>query len=350
MAIAVVMLIKYLNYSTNPLWATADAASGGWNITGLLLAAASLYEYQTRPVSLFPSPPISVEKDKPIAPIRTTRTQRVLITLGLGSLIHMLQTFLMDAGTIVAWTWTGYPVSGPTLHPFGGVVILVTSLASTAVSYSPSTRVSILLWSIAAIGGSSALLYFPDWLGFNGGMVFTAYLVSILPRLFRSASALPLASTLGWALVVKILLDVASVVTAAYAFVPMGWLLRERTDLVLGFCVICIVAADVASLGLRLPGKDRLYPRSIKRVALIKRLNLLLAVLVAVLGLASSYRNMPTDKPVPYYPEHRMFTGGIFTVSTMSSWTNVRCTSVSTSQVEIVREESWSWFETCRWT
>ena len=49
------------------------------------------------------------------------------------------------------------------------------------------------------------MLYFPDWLGFNGGMVLTAYLVSILPRLFRSASALPLASTLGWALVVKIL-------------------------------------------------------------------------------------------------------------------------------------------------
>jgi len=315
--IAVVMFIKYLNYSTNPLWATTDAGSGGWNITGLALGAASLYEYKTRPASLFPSPPVSVEKDKPIAPMHSSRLQRIAIAMGLGSLIHMLQTFLMDAGTIIAWTWTGYPVKGPTLHPFGGVVILVSALASTATTYSSHSLVSRILWSIAGIGASYTLLVFPDWLGFNGGMVFTAYLVSVIPRLLRASSALPPGSTFGWALFVNIILDVASVVTAAYAFVPMGWLLRERTDLVLGFCVTCIVAADFASSGLRLPEKDRLFPRSIKRIALTKRLNLLTAVVVAILGLTSSYRKMPTDKPVPYYPEHRIFSGGIFTVSTM---------------------------------
>ena len=312
------MFIKYLNYSTNPLWATTDAGSGGWNVSGLVLAAACLYEYHTRPASLFPSPPISVEKDKPIAPVQSSRVQRILIALGLGSLIHMLQTFLMDAGTIIAWTWTGYPVKGPTLHPFGGVVILVSALASTAVSHSSHTPVSALLWSIAGVAGSYSLLVYPDWLGFNGGMIFTTYLVSILPRLFRAASALPPGSTLGWALVVNILLDVASVVTAAYAFVPMGWLLRERTDLVLGFCVVCIVAADFASLGLKLPDKDRLQPRSVKRIALTKRLNLLMAVIVAVFGLASSYRKIPTEKPAPYFPEHRLFSGGIFTVSVLT--------------------------------
>jgi hypothetical protein len=319
--IAIVMFIKYLNYSTNPLWATTDSGSGGWNVTGLVLAAASLYEYNTRPASLFPAPPIDVEKDKPVAPVQSSRLQRTLITIGLGSLIHMLQTFLMDAGTIIAWTWTGYPVKGPTLHPFGGVVILVSALASTAATYSSHTPTFVMLWSIAGMGGSYTLLVYPDWLGFNGGMIFTAYFVSILPRLFRAASALPPGSTLGWALVVNILLDVASVITAAYAFVPMGWLLRERTDLVLGFCVVSIVAADFASLGLKLPGGDRLQLRSVRRIALTKRLNLLTAVIVAVLGLASSYRKVPIEKPVPYFPEHRLFSGGIFTVSTLRNST-----------------------------
>jgi hypothetical protein len=312
--IAIVMLIKYLNYSTNPLWATTDAGSGGWNLTALALAAASLYEYRHRPASLFPSPPTSVEKDKPVPQMSSSRLQRVLVMLGFGSLVHMLQTFLMDAGTIIAWTWTGFPIKGPTLHPFAGVVILVSALAATAVSYRSHTPVSAAIWSILGAGGAFVLYAYPDWAGFNGGLVFTAYLISILPRLLRAASALPPGKTFGNAMLVNIVLDVASVVTAAYAFVPMGWVLRERTDLILGFCVVCIVSADFASLGLELPGKDKLYPRSMKRITLYKSLNLLAAVVVGMLGVASSYWKVPTTQPVPYYPNHRIFSGGIFTV------------------------------------
>lgn len=349
--IAIVMLVKYLNYSTNPLWATTDAGSGGWNVTGLVLAAASLYEYRHRPATLFPSPPISVEKGKAIPPASSSRLQRVLVTFGLGSLVHMLQTFLMDAGTVIAWTWTGFPIKGPTLHPFAGVVILVSALSATAVSHRSHTFTSASLWSIIGAGGAFVLYTYPDWVGFNGGLAFTAYLISTLPRLLRAVASLPPAAVLGNAMVVNIVLDVASVVTAAYAFVPMGWLLRERTDLVLGFCVVCIVSADFASLGLKLPGKDKLYPRSKRRIALYKSLNLLAAVAVGLLGVASAYWKVSTTQPKPYYPDHRIFSGGIFTVRrNAQAVLTPRSILALMSRDGTASAESWSLFAICRWT
>lgn len=310
--IVATMLIKYLNYSTNPLWATTDAGSGGWNKTGLVLAAASLYEYYARPTHLFPAPPTLVAKDKPIAPVSTSRLQRTIIAAGLGSMIHLLQTFLMEAGTIIAWTWTGFPVKGPTLHPSAGFVIAASAIGVTSISARTPT-LGLILWCIAGLGGAYSLYTFPDWLGFNGGLVMILYLVSAVPRLFRAASAIP-ASIFGYALLVNILLDVASVVTAAYAFVPMGWLLRERTDLVLGFCMLTTVAAEGVIFGLSLPEENRLQQRSISRISRTKKLNLLSGAVLAVLGIASSYNKMPTSPPVPYYPEHRIFSGGIWTV------------------------------------
>jgi hypothetical protein len=109
--IVITMLIKYLNFSTNPLWATTDASSGGWNKTASLLAAVSLYEYYHRPAHLFPSPPIATAKDKPIPAVYSTKTHKIAITLGLGSMIHLLQTFLMDAGTSPI-CWSGHSSLG----------------------------------------------------------------------------------------------------------------------------------------------------------------------------------------------------------------------------------------------
>lgn len=343
------MLIKYLNYSTNPLWATTDAGSGGWNKIGLAIAAASLYEYYHRPAHLFPSPPISVEKDKPIALVRSTTSHRIIITIGLGSMIHLLQTFLMDAGTIIAWTWTGFPVKGPALHPFAGVVITAAALGTASMSSQLSTS-GLVSWSIAALSGAYVLYALPDWAGFNGGLVLTLYLVATFPRLFRAASVLPPAKTFGFALVVNVVLDVASVITAAYAFVPMGWILRERTDLVLGFCIVTVVAADVAASGLRLPEDDRLQPRSIARIGLTKKCNLFAGVTLAVLGLATSYSKMPSAQPIPYYPEHRIFSGGIWTVSRSfcDSAHCYRSTLVSMNRDETLKDGSWSSCGICR--
>ena len=312
--LVIVNLLKYLNHSINPFWASADAASGGWNKTGLVLGALSLAEYAYRPLELFPAPPITnlPEKKDQTFIARPTKLQQYLISLGFGALIHLIQTFITDAGTIIAWTWTGYPINGPTLHPFAGVIIAAASvgLVLGVDPFSPT---------FAALGcmGAIVLYALPDWPGFLGGIMLVIYLMAVLPHYIRAASACSPASTFGNALLVKCILDVLSVVTAAYAFVPYGHLLRERTDLVLGFSMSCIVLGGLASRQLTLPGAERLQLRSRLRMKVISRWTMLASVTLSILACAVSYEKMPTSSPEPYYPNHRIFSGGIWTVSWM---------------------------------
>ena len=304
LGLAITMLLKYINYSTNPLWATTDASSGGWNKTGLLLAAIGLAEYALRPASLFPAPPpVEEEKDKPVV-LETNRGQRAALMLGFGSIIHMLQTFNMDAGTIISWTWTGWPLTGPVLNPSAGLVIATAAFG--AINYPP-----VPIWPVGLLG-AFVLYRYPDWMGFYGGIAVVGFLASTFPKIVRAASALSPARTFGRAHLVNIVLDIASVVTAAYAFVPLGWLLRERTDLILGFCMLSIAWAEMVSMSIRLP--ESVFARSLARIQLFRSLNLVAVTIVVVIGFARSYAKMQVV-PAPYFPEHRIFSGGIWTVS-----------------------------------
>jgi hypothetical protein len=304
------LLLKYANASINPFWATTDSQSGGWNKTCLTLAAISLFEYAYRPLSLHPAAGPSAQKvDSP--PPTVTTTKRLAITLGLGSLIHLIQTFITDAGTVISWTWTGYPISGPTLHPFAGVFIATSAIAvALSLKSIPGPFLPLL-----GTAGAVVLYRYKDWLGFAGGLLLVIYLIQVTPLYLRAASYLALPSIYGNTLLVNALLDVASVVTAAYAFVPFGWILRERTDLIIGFCMLSIVAGQVATEALDLPSQEKLHMRSRVRIANINRWTKCICALLGVTGMAYSYSKMPTATPIPYYPYHRLFSAGIWTVS-----------------------------------
>lgn len=304
------MLCKYNAHSNNPFWAIVNEASGGWNKTGLLLSAVALAEYYYRPNDLFPSAPAATLKDKPVE-VAVTRGQRTAIIFGLGSLMHLLQTFLSDSGTVIAWTWTGYPVTGPTLHPWSAVMIIVSALGILA---SDSVRVNIVTFVFPFIAGAG-LVFFQDWIGFIGGMALTYYLVAITPVIFRAASALP-PKVWGHAMAWNAFLDVASVFTVAYAFVPFGWILRERTDLIMLILLVPLPFALKAARDLSLPGKDTLQPRGTKRVASIRKFTFAGVVTLIALTCLSAMRFVTKTSvaPVPYHPDYHIFSAGIFTV------------------------------------
>ena len=303
LGIVITMLIKYINFSTNPFWCLVDWKSGGWNLTGLLLGSVSLLEHYTRPLDLFPEPPTET---KP-AQIRIIhQSQQYLLAIGLGAFIHLLQTFLSDAGTIIAWSWTGFPITGPTLHPFAACTIAAALLG--VVIPIPGTL------GFGILGGAYGLYVCTDWIGFGSGLQLTMFLSALLPPFAQAASACDPVAVWGTALAVNCLLDVASVVTAAYAFVPYGWLLRERTDLVLGFCTVAtIVGALVASK--ICPPVNIHGERSILRNERVKIWTLRAGLVFGALAAAFSYSKIPTTTPTPYFPEYKMFTGGIWTVS-----------------------------------
>lgn len=307
------MLLKYLNYSTNPFWCITTPESGGWNKTGLCLGILALFEYAYRPLDLFPAPPLPVDGDKKKDIAQTTqstsRFHRLSIILGLGSLIHLIQTFLSDSGTIIAWTWSGYPIKGPTLHPFAGVII-----AAACVGINLDAIATKRLWGVVGVVGTFLLYTFPDWLGFFGGVALTTYLSALIPSYFRFASVGSLSSTWGHALLVNCLVDVISVVTAAYAFVPLGWLVRERTDLVLIFTIGTIELGRWAGTNAVPPSESRLAPRSQLRISRTNRWTILSSLALGLISIAASHGKMPTTQPELYFPDHRQFTAGIWTV------------------------------------
>jgi hypothetical protein len=289
-----------------------DEASGGWNKTGLLISSLAIAEQYYRPNNLFASPPTGF-KDKPLATtMNATRTQRLCIAFGLGSLIHLIQTFVTDAGTTIAWAWTGFPITGPTLHPWAAVVICVTALG--LVVKLPFRNP--LLW-VVPFPAAAALVLFQDWIGFLGGVVLVFYIVAVTPTLFRAASSLDPA-VWGHAMAWNCFLDVASVFTVAYAFVPFGWILRERTDFIMFILIAPLPPALWAASQLELPGVNWLQPRSVSRVRLVNKWTTIAAGVLAISALAVGLERKSVSaevrKPTPYYPDHKIFSGGIFTV------------------------------------
>ncbi|WWC91829.1 uncharacterized protein L201_006776 [Kwoniella dendrophila CBS 6074] len=310
--LAITLLMKYINHSTNPLWAISHPASGGWNKTGLVLASLAMLEYYQRPVHLHPASPLSShpkKKDDGTTIATPSKWQRRVFTIGFGALIHLIQTFVTDSGTIISWTWTGYPIKGPTLHPFSGVFIAIASLAILQ-QKAKSQALSTVLGAIGAI----VLYRYPNWLGYIGGLLLIFYLQAIFPAYIRTASAFKPSSTFGYAMVTNIILDVVSVITAAYAFVPMGWIFRERTDLVLGFCMLFTILGWLVTRNIKLPEGQEIPLRSRKRIASTTRYTIISSMVLSIISLGYSYWKIPTKIPEPYYPNHKIFSGGIWTV------------------------------------
>ncbi|GHJ86982.1 hypothetical protein NliqN6_3384 [Naganishia liquefaciens] len=282
--VLVTVVLKFVNYSINPLWCIVDADSNGWNKTGLALALAACLEKTMRPNSLEPQPEVAhvsetIKKQDPTPSKGNTAvpSRGGLIACGFGSLIFLLQTFISDASTIVAWNWSGYPTRDqPTYMTHAPIVIAVAGLAviqplaygiyrdscgdirdprikahikkpqrHTAFGVIAFTA-CILLCSRTATWGPNV---FPSELlternGFIAGSVVIAYVLQALPRYYRAVSALQSHKLFGHAMLLHVVLDVLSVVTVAYAFVPGGQLLRERGGLVICVAMLFVVLGD----------------------------------------------------------------------------------------------------------
>ena len=207
-----------------------DEKTGGWNKTGIALAVLSIAELHTRK---------SFTKYS-----RVTRAANLQVPLfnwlaasfALGSLQFFLLSLLSDSGTLVAWSWTGYEQRRPR-GPLPGVHGYLTLIAQAAgillsICVTPRTFLAHPLWFTYGCISAFVMHTFRVWLGFVGGLNFAVFLMSILPSVFAQAANTGGPSKVYFtASIVVILLNVASIWTVAYAFVPGGIYLRERTDM-----------------------------------------------------------------------------------------------------------------------
>lgn len=326
------MLVKLVNNSVNPLWCIVDEKSGGWNKTGIALAAIAWMEKAYRSVRDEPQAPL---KSKALAEHgkhgHRSAYQSWSIALGLGSLFFLLQTFLADTGTIIAWNWTGYPVNGPRLLWQAGVVMAAASIGLAMRLWQETSRDgSVGLKVFALIVASCYVLCFPesiqslptlarytDWTGFGAGCILIGSLAYVFPALWKDLSLHTTdGNLLGHALLFNVVLDVLSVVTVAYAFVPGGQYLREKTGPLTFLCAALLANGGSALAGLSSEvAEKRERPESSRRLHFTSRFGTALLLLLTASTEAFIRIRRGAMEITSYHDGTGIWTGGIWTVS-----------------------------------
>jgi hypothetical protein len=216
-----------------------NADSGGYNKTGLVLALLALYELHTRPSQVYREQ-VTEKMVQVKATVSGSDRHWLTSAIPLGSLIFSLHCLLSDSSTLIAWSWTGYAdrqPRGPQPNLHGSVTLIAQSVGLLIPICLASHKPRILthpLWFAYGATSSFVMYQYRNWLGYSGGLHTSIFLMSIIPQVLRgaaSASVGRVAKNYFTAWLVACLLDLANVWTVAYAFVPGGVYLRERTDL-----------------------------------------------------------------------------------------------------------------------
>lgn len=234
------------------VWPMLDERSGGYNKAGLFLAVLSICELASRVENkeeLGRNDPNQMTKPAVNSFTEARVSNWLPPSLALGSLIFSLHCFLTDSSTLIAWTWTGYPIRGPVPHLHGSLTLLAQSVGMMIPMFG-SSAIGFLRspwWFVFGLLSSYTLHSYNDWLGYIGGSGFAIFLMSIIPQTLQKAAASPfIGRTYFMSFFIAIILYLANVWTVAYAFVPGGNLLRERSDLyVLSFCIYLLPLTNI---------------------------------------------------------------------------------------------------------
>jgi hypothetical protein len=216
------------------VWPFVNEKSGGYNKTGIVIATLALYDFSTRPTQ---ADPASRERKSESPNEPSIGTPWLSSAISLGSLIFSLHTLLSDSSTLISWSWTGYDQGrpkGPVPNLHGSLTLIAQCLGLLLpVALGPSTTLlASPTWHAYGMASTYIMYSRKGWLGYAGGLNFAVFWMSIIPGVLnRAANTRSVWKTYFTAWLVVCVFDLASVWTVAYAFVPGGVYLRERTDL-----------------------------------------------------------------------------------------------------------------------
>lgn len=291
--------LKYVFYSNNPAWPIMHKENGGHNEVAFFITLLAALFTKNRPEH--------ESKD-----LERKGGSVFLAALGLGSYVFALHYLMSDSGTLIIWTWDGFPVRGPTPIT-GGIIFFGFALAGVVASARVHPNILALPWYSLVFGaGSAVLLYtYPGWIGYTGAATLVFYLASLAPLIGQSVIGYCPILVLLLAFFVDIVLSLGSVWIVAYAFVPGGPLLRERTDIILAITVVGIFAG-VANYHLRNKASN------ITRIN-VHGSNLLsqtLKIVTVILALSATalVKRYPSAPYSPYNKDSESFTAGIWCV------------------------------------
>ncbi|PSK76846.1 hypothetical protein CJJ07_003351 [Candidozyma auris] len=292
--------VKYLCCSNNPAWPIMHKENGGYN---------ELAFFITMIAALFTRPPKKLPEDLSFKPHGGSF---LLAALGLAGYLFSLTAFVSDSSIFVIWSWTGFPIKGPT-PVIGGLIHFAAAFAGviTSIRFHPNILAQPIFTLVGALASGFVFYAFPDWLGFAGSTVFTFFIASISPTVAQSVLGYCPIKLLITAYFIHIGLCFMSVWIVAYAFVPGGPMLRERSDIMVGITVISVALAVLNYL-LR-KSASKITRIEVTGGKLFKNAILLITVLTAIIstGFTSRYQS---SAPQPYKADTRSFTAGIWCV------------------------------------
>lgn len=293
-------VFKFLCYSNNPIWPIMHSENGGWNAVGIFVGLAAAF--------LTPS---TFNSSSSIGSTKAINSggSIFLAAIGFAGYFFSIHSFLSDSSTLALWSWEGYPVNGPT--PVSGALFNIGSIMIgllVAIKFNPSITSSSIY---QIVGGLSAftLYKYPGWIGYGGACVYTTYLASIAPVIWKSIAGYNPGLLFSLTFFLDILVSLASIWIVAYAFVPAGWVLRERTDIVLGTSYGMIL---VGILNYKL--KSSVANKIVKATSTTFKQTLTVLSILLSLSVAIQFKRTPTQPFEPYNAASKSFTTGIWCV------------------------------------
>ncbi|EST05218.2 Frag1/DRAM/Sfk1 [Kalmanozyma brasiliensis GHG001] len=335
------ILAKYANHSNNPAWPFMDSTNGGHNVVLLALALLAVAEMALRPkFDYLPAvqrrravQAVTSIQDGDLQASETASGSFAAAALGTGALIYALDTFLTDTGTMIAWGWTGYPIKGPMAIPHGCIILITMAFASLAATRWTGFGYSINLFIVQC--GSAALLFFTtDWISFAGAIGMALSLPPLVLPMISAAMRHDPIKVMLFAWLIANVLTFLGVLTVAYAFVPGGKVMRERTGFMLG---LQLALLGLGLINARRVDRQRLSSQRSGKVATSSAQisskatkastsggearsgsTYYICLIMALIGLVGNivplYRIVPPSSIVPHHPEDRLVTAGMWTV------------------------------------
>ncbi|KAF2827561.1 calcofluor white hypersensitive protein [Ophiobolus disseminans] len=295
---------KFAFWTNNPIWPIMHAPNGGWNNTGFGVALVAIL-ISTRSTA---SAGADIAAPGPI-----TKGYSIFASLGLAGVLFSMHSLLSDSSTMISWVWEGFPIRGPVAVPHGAVTLLAMGLGLTIGLFSPNLSRSWAFYGVGSIG-AAVLTTTSHWSGYVGALVIAIYTMAAAPVLITHATRHSPARTFGLGFLVYNFMVLFHVWVVAYAFVPGGHLVRERTDWVMTAMMV-LIGAGVFSASAQ-PSSKNYKGKAVVTAAAGRQRSYYLYILGALelLAIATAYLRFPSYNYTPYHPETKSITAGIWTI------------------------------------
>ncbi|KAF8979122.1 hypothetical protein BGZ46_005797 [Entomortierella lignicola] len=295
-------VVKQAWWANNPIWPIMNENTGGQNLIGLALGVLASVQVMLRKDPGVDEPPATQDGKH--------GENWFLAAIGAGGYLFCLHSMFTDSTTISRWSLGGYPNTGPQPVP-GGLMVIAAMAAGLTLSSKRRWVTSLIWWAIGS-AGLGVLHFIEGDVGFAGGIVFTVYILSLFPTLFRSLTRQPPGRTFLLTMLVYNILALAHVWVVAYAFVPAGEVMREHTDYVIIAMQLCLLIGvfNANSSAWSAVTEARAHS-GFSAARLYSKLSLV-GLMAASIGIC--YNRLPKSAPQPYHPEHKLITAGIWTI------------------------------------